>query len=284
MLYRLSRTIDKLSERSGDEDGPTAGKRLGGAQGGHGNPCQWPRATSSKRLCQAAGVAGEAELLRGPETGLVMCAAGSAAAARRSTLGEATVTRATVRLADRRGRPWLCARPRRREGAAGGHARRALAARAARATSRPRSSRRCATRGASRRRRRARRDGGHQGRLLHHGARRGLMQTQRIIDGGFADPVFDAQAVFRAVMDAMARPGHDRSRSPACASPPAPLAGDGWRRRADALRPRHARSGSTRRSPRRRPCRAWLGFHTGAPLATDAGRGAFRPRRQRRPA
>jgi len=42
------------------------------------------------------------------------------------------------------------------------------------------------------------------------------------IDGGFAEPVFNAQVVFRAIMDAMARPGTVHTL-PSLAHPPAPL-------------------------------------------------------------
>ncbi|RUU01599.1 phosphonate C-P lyase system protein PhnH [Mesorhizobium sp. USDA-HM6] len=85
------------------------------------------------------------------------------------------------------------------------------------------------------------------------------------IEGGFADPVFNAQAVFRAIMDAMARPGTVQTLPP-LAHPPAPLSATGgavalslcdndtpiW------LDPRLQAEASVK---------AWLGFHTGAPLA-----------------
>jgi alpha-D-ribose 1-methylphosphonate 5-triphosphate synthase subunit PhnH len=85
------------------------------------------------------------------------------------------------------------------------------------------------------------------------------------IDGGFADPVFNAQTVFRAVMDAMARPGSVQPL-PAFARPPAPLSATAgaialslcdhdtplW------LDPAFQASAAVK---------AWLGFHAGAPLA-----------------
>ena len=88
---------------------------------------------------------------------------------------------------------------------------------------------------------------------------------QAHIDGGFAAPVLDAQATFRAVMDALAQPGTVQALDCA-ARPPAPLSPTAaaialtlcdhdtpiWLD--PALRAGEAVA-------------AWLGFHCGAPLA-----------------
>ncbi len=91
-----------------------------------------------------------------------------------------------------------------------------------------------------------------------------MVLAEHII-GGFADPVFKGQAVFRTVMDAMARPGSiqplavlAQPPSPLCASAAAvtltlcdqdtPIWLDGKLRESAAVA-------------------SWLGFHTGAPLA-----------------
>ncbi|MER8801574.1 phosphonate C-P lyase system protein PhnH [Mesorhizobium sp. M0018] len=84
------------------------------------------------------------------------------------------------------------------------------------------------------------------------------------IEGGFADPVFNAQTVFRAVMDAMARPGSVQPL-PALAHPPAPLSAT-----AGAV----ALALCDNDTPlwldpalQVSAVKSWLGFHTGAPLA-----------------
>lgn len=93
------------------------------------------------------------------------------------------------------------------------------------------------------------------------------------LDGGFSDPVFAAQGVFRAVMDAMARPGSIR-QLPALAAPPTPLTPAGAavaltlcdHETAIWLDPvLQAARGAV----------AWLGFHAGAPLARTPAEAQF---------
>ncbi|TIV60422.1 phosphonate C-P lyase system protein PhnH [Mesorhizobium sp.] len=85
------------------------------------------------------------------------------------------------------------------------------------------------------------------------------------IDGGFAEPVFNAQAVFRAIMDAMARPGTVQ-HLPQLARPPAPLSATAG---AVALSLCDNDTPIWLDAPLQAEAsvKAWLGFHTGAPLA-----------------
>ncbi len=90
--------------------------------------------------------------------------------------------------------------------------------------------------------------------------------------GGFADPVFESQSVFRGVLTALSRPGHIVDLVVPL-SPPSPLvAGAGavvgalvdgttpiW---LDAILAAGA-------AP------AWVGFHTGAPIVSDSEKAAF---------
>jgi alpha-D-ribose 1-methylphosphonate 5-triphosphate synthase subunit PhnH len=90
------------------------------------------------------------------------------------------------------------------------------------------------------------------------------METQAI-DGGFANPVFDAQAVFRAVMDAMARPGTIQPCGE-LTSPPAPLspvAGAVALTFCDSDTPLWLDAALQASAA----AKHWLGFHSGAPLA-----------------
>jgi alpha-D-ribose 1-methylphosphonate 5-triphosphate synthase subunit PhnH len=92
------------------------------------------------------------------------------------------------------------------------------------------------------------------------------------VSGGFNDPVFEAQAVFRALMDAMARPGtvHDL---PISIAPPAPL-GQGSGAVALAMcdpdTPVWLGEGADSES-----VRAWLSFQCGAPVVRGGERSAF---------
>ncbi len=89
------------------------------------------------------------------------------------------------------------------------------------------------------------------------------------LSAGFAAPVADAQRCFRAVLDAMARPG-------TIAAVPAP----------DAPAPLMAAAAAVLLAladhetplaldPALDAARHWIAFHTGAPLTHDAGQAAF---------
>ncbi|MEO3999950.1 phosphonate C-P lyase system protein PhnH [Mesorhizobium sp. CAU 1732] len=93
------------------------------------------------------------------------------------------------------------------------------------------------------------------------------------LEGGFSNPVFEAQTVFKALMDAMARPGSVQSFA-APARPPAPLTATAaaialtitdhdtpvW------LDPELAKGDAVR---------TWLGFQTGAPFVAEPELAAF---------
>jgi alpha-D-ribose 1-methylphosphonate 5-triphosphate synthase subunit PhnH len=82
--------------------------------------------------------------------------------------------------------------------------------------------------------------------------------------GGFAEPVYNAQSVFKAVMDGMARPGTIQTASPEVA-PPAPL---GHAAGAIALTLcDHETPIWLSTAIGKSGVPAWLSFNTGAPLA-----------------
>lgn len=86
---------------------------------------------------------------------------------------------------------------------------------------------------------------------------------------GFADPVLDAQASFRAILEAMSRPGRIQ-RIDARITPPAPLcsaAGATLLSLADADTPLWLDAGDA--------VAEWLRFHCGAPITPDIGAARF---------
>lgn len=84
--------------------------------------------------------------------------------------------------------------------------------------------------------------------------------------GGFADPVFDTQAVFRAVMDAMAQPGLLQTM----ARPLTPPAALGAAQGAIALTLcDHDVGVWLSAGLAKTPVGAWIGFHTGARLVDE---------------
>lgn len=99
-----------------------------------------------------------------------------------------------------------------------------------------------------------------------------MSQTTESLIGGFADPVFDAQTVFRAVMDAMARPGTIGSVLPQVA-PPSPLgaaAGALLLTLCDHDTPVWLTSALSKSA-----LPGWIGFHTGAPLTSEKTEAKF---------
>lgn len=100
-----------------------------------------------------------------------------------------------------------------------------------------------------------------------------MQSPETMVTGGFGSPVFDAQSVFRALMDAMARPGTVQAVSHRASAPPplGPVAAAAALTLCDADTPvwldaALATDGAVAR---------WLGFHAGAPVTGDPAEAAF---------
>ncbi len=89
---------------------------------------------------------------------------------------------------------------------------------------------------------------------------------------GFTDPVFQSQATFRAVLDALAEPGTERPVAGIAAAPAplSPMAAAVIATLADFETA--VWRDATLRTPE---IEAWLAFHTGAPAVTDPARAVF---------
>jgi alpha-D-ribose 1-methylphosphonate 5-triphosphate synthase subunit PhnH len=90
-----------------------------------------------------------------------------------------------------------------------------------------------------------------------------------MLSPGFADPVLDSQATFRAVLEAMSRPGRVLAAGGGLA-PPAPLgraAAAVLLSLADADTPLWLDAGAA--------VQAWLRFHCGAPIVADPAQAVF---------
>ena len=99
------------------------------------------------------------------------------------------------------------------------------------------------------------------------------MSGVRTVEGGFSEPVFASQSVFRAVMDAMARPGTVQVIG-ADLRPPAPLnvaAAAVLLTLADADTPVWLGQDLARDDA----VKGWLSFQTGAPLASLPSEAVF---------
>ena len=92
-----------------------------------------------------------------------------------------------------------------------------------------------------------------------------------MLTAGFADPSLDAQRCFRAVLEAMSRPGRVQHLDAGLAEPPAPLgvaAGAVLLTLADADTPVWIDDAAA-------PAADWLRFHAGCPLVAAPGEAQF---------
>lgn len=94
------------------------------------------------------------------------------------------------------------------------------------------------------------------------------------LGGGLSDPVFQSQAAFRAIMDAMARPGSVQTLDDADLIPPAPLS-RGVALAALTLCDHDTPVWLDPALADAPDVAAWLTFHTGTPIVADPARATF---------
>ena len=208
-------------------------------------------------LWEGAGLSPDYTMLRQPETGAVMVRGRAGSTGDAFNMGEMTVTRASLKLANGTiGHGWCQGRSRRQatlialvdammqtENAS------QLDAAILAPLREARSGRTACRNGRAR--------CGHKGRFLHHGAGRGLMTTT--LEGGFASASEDSARIFRSALNAMARPGQIEAVRIAPPSPRSAAAGALLLTLADRETPVFLAGAYDCAG-----LREWLAFHTGA--------------------